>query len=87
MVNKGNPKIDKNNEYWAKITEDDLWVFVTRSVTRCFHDVIATHEAHDSQFVPVPWLRDYADDLAINFPRIRPDMIMRKKPLEDTDFE
>lgn len=69
---------------WVKVTEDDIWKFVTRSIARCFHDVIATHEAHESQFVPVPWLRDYADDLAINFPRITPDMIRRD--LKEKEF-
>jgi len=78
------PTSDKKKaEYWAKITEEDLWLFVTRSITRTLQDIISTHEAHGSEFVPVPWLRDYADDLAINFPRIRPDMIIRKNKQKD----
>ena len=84
MVEKDIKKVADHE--WLQITEDQLYKFVTRSIARCFHDVIATHEAHESEFVPIPWLRDYADDLAMNFPRITPSMIRKGTNLDDKEF-
>lgn len=60
-----------------KFTEDEVWEFCTKSITRVLYDIIATHEVFDEQFIPVDWLRDYADDLAIQFPRIKKEDISR----------
>jgi hypothetical protein len=69
---------DVADHEWIKVTEDEIWKFVTKSITRTIYDVIATYEAHKSSFIPVAWLRDYADDIAVNFPRIIPSDIKRK---------
>jgi hypothetical protein len=52
-------------------TEDEVWTHVTRAITRMMYDCIATHEAHGKTVIEVEWLRDYTDDIAVNFPRIQ----------------
>jgi len=52
-------------------TEDECWSMVTRAIVRMMYDMIATHEAHGKKEIPVDWIRDYTDDIAINFPRIQ----------------
>ena len=54
-------------------TEDQVWEFVTKAITRTLYDAIATHEAHGENTIEVGWLRDYTDNIAITFPRIDPD--------------
>jgi hypothetical protein len=54
-------------------TEDQVWQFVTKAITRTLYDAIATHEAHGEHSIEVGWLRDYTDNIAITFPRIDPD--------------
>jgi len=54
-------------------TEDQVWQFVTKGITRTLYDAIATHEAHGENTIEVGWLRDYTDNIAITFPRIDPD--------------
>jgi hypothetical protein len=54
-------------------TEDQVWQFVTKAITRTLYDAIATHEAHGEHTIEVDWLRDYTDNIAITFPRINPD--------------
>ena len=54
-------------------TEDQVWQFVTKAITRTLYDAIATHEAHGEHTIEVDWLRDYTDNIAITFPRIDPD--------------
>jgi len=49
--------------------ENTVWELVTKAITRVLYDAIATHEAHGLNYIPVDWLRDYCDDIAINFPR------------------
>ena len=72
-------KIDEplENE-WIHITEDEIWKFVTKSITRILYDIIETYDDHEEQFVPVGWIRDYADDIAVSFPRVTPDMLYKK---------
>jgi hypothetical protein len=54
-------------------TEDQVWQFVTKAITRVLYDAIATHEAHGEHTIEVDWLRDYTDNIAVTFPRINPD--------------
>jgi hypothetical protein len=54
-------------------TEDQVWKFVTKAITRTLYDAIATHEAHGQHTIEVDWLRDYTDNIAVTFPRISPD--------------
>ena len=54
-------------------TEDQVWQFVTKAITRVLYDAIATHEAHGEHTIEVDWLRDYTDNIAITFPRIDPN--------------
>ena len=54
-------------------TEDQVWQFVTKAITRTLYDAIATHEAHGEHTIEVDWLRDYTDNIAITFPRIDPN--------------
>ena len=54
-------------------TEDQVWQFVTKAITRTLYDAIATHEAHGENTIEVGWLRDYTDNIAITFPRIDPN--------------
>ena len=51
--------------------EDEVWKLVTKAITRTLYDAIATHEAHGEQVIEVGWLRDYADMIAVSFPRIQ----------------
>lgn len=39
----------------------------SKAITRSIYDVIATFESHERDHIPVDWLRDYADDVGINF--------------------
>ena len=52
-------------------TEDEVWKVVTKAITRTLYDAIASHEAHGEQVIEVGWLRDYADMIAVSFPRIQ----------------
>lgn len=54
-------------------TEDQVWNLVTKAITRTLYDVIATHEAHEADAIEVEWLRDYADMMAVAFPRVQID--------------
>ena len=54
-------------------TEDEVWEFVTKAITRTLYDAIATHEAHGENSIEVGWLRDYTDNIAVTFPRLDPD--------------
>ena len=54
-------------------TEDQVWQFVTKAITRTLYDAIATHEAHGENTIEVGWLRDYTDNIAVTFPRIDPN--------------
>ena len=51
--------------------EDEVWKLVTKAITRTLYDAIASHEAHGEQVIEVGWLRDYADMIAVSFPRIQ----------------
>jgi len=42
-----------------------------KAITRTLYDAIASHEAHGEQVIEVGWLRDYADMIAVSFPRIQ----------------
>ena len=53
-------------------TEDQVWKLVTQAITRTLYDCIASHEAHGQNMIEVDWLRDYADMIAVTFPRIEP---------------
>jgi len=64
---------------WDKISEDNVWEFTTKSILRCFYDVIATYEAHNEDMIPIDWLRDYVDNIAITFPRIHAEALLKKK--------
>ena len=52
-------------------TEDEVWKLVTKAITRTLYNAIASHEAHGEQVIEVGWLRDYADMIAVSFPRIQ----------------
>ena len=67
------------------VSENDIWKFVTKSISRVLYDAVATHEAFDSSYIPVAWLRDYADDISINFPRIRPEDIAKNNKKVDIE--
>lgn len=54
----------------ANWTEDDIYQFTVRSIARVMYDAIATHEAHEQDYIAVEWLRDYADNITATFPRI-----------------
>ncbi len=74
--------IKMKDKRWAEINESNVWEFTTKSILRCFYDVIATYEAHNESLIPVDWLRDYVDNIAITFPRINAEQLLRK---EDKD--
>lgn len=79
------PTSDKDiDEVFHKITEDQIYKFVTKSIARYFYDVIETHENAGSEFIPVSWLRQYTDKICETFPAIKPSML--RKDLKDTDF-
>ena len=71
--------IKMKDKGWEKITENNVWEFTTKSILRCFYDVIATYEAHHEDHIPIDWLRDYVDNIAITFPRINAEQLMKKK--------
>lgn len=51
--------------------EDEVWKLVTKAITRMMYDMIATYEARGLNEIPIGWIRDYTDDIAVNFPRIQ----------------
>ena len=63
---------DKGPKELNLYTEDQVWELVTKAITRTLYDCIASHEAHGQVMIEVDWLRDYADMIAITFPRIEP---------------
>ena len=50
-------------------SREQLVKICSKSITRSIYDVIATFEAYKRDHIPVDWLRDYADDVGINFSR------------------
>lgn len=52
-------------------SETEVWKLITKAITRTLYDAIATHEAHKQDVIEVEWLRDYADMIAVSFPRIQ----------------
>jgi len=61
------PKGWENEKYYsAKECRDE----VVKAITRVIYDCIATHEAHGLDHIMVGWLRDYCDDIAVNFPKM-----------------
>jgi len=64
---------EEQNKTLRLFTEDEVWSLVTKAITRTLYDCIATHEAHQQEVIEVEWLRDYADMIAVTFPRIQDD--------------
>ena len=62
---------DKPEKVLKLYNEDEVWELVTKAITRLMYDMIATYEAHGKDTIPVDWIRDYTDDIAVNFPRVQ----------------
>jgi hypothetical protein len=63
--------VTEQNKEIRLFTEDEVWKLVTKAITRTLYDCIATHEVHKQDVIEVEWLRDYADMIAVSFPRIQ----------------
>lgn len=57
-----------------KKQEKIIWNLVKKGVGRALYDAIDAHEKQGLAFIPVEWLRDYADDCVMQY-----EMLENKK--------
>jgi len=59
----------------SKTLDDKWWEFTARAIVRAIQVAIETHEKHGEEYIHVDWLRDYADDIAVQFPKTAPEQL------------
>ena len=54
------------------MTSDNQWKVNKQALLRALYDMIEAYEVRGESYIPVAWMRDYVDDIAVYYPETEP---------------